>query len=124
MLGVLETTMVATGADSASVETVRRAKAGKVFDEKVKLAAEAVPPHLKPGGVNPFADLYELYSIGLHALSDEDCCEIVDAIDQAMKYVYTELKGQAEGAAQYKAAAAKIQNTINRLRATPYASDG
>jgi len=117
MLGVLEAAMIETGADPTAIETVRRAKAGKVFEERVKLAAEALPAHLKPGGMNPFADLYDLHSAGLHAMSDEECSAIVDAMDTAMKYVYTELKGHAEGAAQYKAAATTIQQTLAAVRA-------
>ncbi len=85
MLSVLEAAMAETGAAAEALETVRAARAGKVFDEKVKLAAEVIPAHLKPGGINPFADLYDLYSIGLHKLSDEECCDIVDAMDEAMK---------------------------------------
>ncbi len=117
MLGVLEAAMVETGVDPAAIETVQRARAGKVFDERVKLAAEAIPPNLKPGGMNPFADLYDLHSIGLHGLSDEECCDIVDAMDEAMKYVYTELKGRTEGAARYKEAATKIHQTVAKLSA-------
>jgi len=116
ILGVLEAAMVEADANADAIETVRRARAGKVFDEKVKLAAEAIPPNLKPGGMNPFTDLYDLYSIGLHGLSDEECCEIVDAMDEAMKYIYTELKNRTEGAARYKDAAMKIHQTVAKLR--------
>jgi hypothetical protein len=112
MLGVLEAAMVETGADPAAIEKVRQARGGKVFDERVKRAAEAIPPHLKPGGMNPFADLYDHYSIGLHGLSDEECCDIVDAMDEAMKYVYTELKSHTEGAVRYKEAVTKIQQKL------------
>jgi hypothetical protein len=50
-------------------------------------------------------------------LSDEECCDIVDAVDQAMKYVHTELKKRTENAAQYKAAATKIQQKLAGQRA-------
>ena len=117
MLGVLEAAMMEMGADSGAIETVRQARAGKVFDEKVKLAAEAIPAHLKPGGINPFSDLYDLHSIGLHGLSDQECCEIVDAMDEAMKYVYTELKSHTAGTAHYKEAAERIHKMVAELRA-------
>jgi hypothetical protein len=117
MLELLEAAMVETGAEPAAIETVRRARAGKVFDERVRLAAEVMPAHLKPGGMNPFADLYELQSGGLHEESDEECCEIVDAMDEAMKYVFTELKGRTESAAHYKQAATNIQKALAERRA-------
>jgi len=76
-----------------------------------------MPGHLKPGGMNPFALLYELQSFGLHERSDEECCDIADAMDEAMKYVFTELKSRTEGAAQYKQAATKIQKALAEQRA-------
>jgi hypothetical protein len=117
MLRILEAAMVETSADTEAIGKVQQARAGKVFEERVKLAAEAIPDHLKPGGANPFAHLYDLHSAGLHAMSDEECCEIVDEMDEAMKYVYTELKGRTEAAARYKDAAKKIQDTLAKARA-------
>ncbi len=38
-------------------------------------------------------------------------------MDEAMKYVYTELKSRTEGAVRYKEAATKIHQTIGKLRA-------
>jgi len=113
---VLEAAMVETGADPAAVEAVRRARAGKVFDERVRLAAEVMPGHLKPGGMNPFALLYELQSIGLHERSDEECCDIVDAMDRSLKFVYTQLKTHTEDAKAYEAAAKNINATVAKLK--------
>ncbi len=68
MLDLLEKAPVETKADSAAVDRLRKAKDGTRFEDKVHIAAEVMPPHLRPGGVNPFGDLYELLSIGLHGL--------------------------------------------------------
>jgi len=116
MLGVLEAAMVETRADTAAIAKVQEARAGTIFEVKAKLAADAIPEPLKPGGWNPFGDLHKLYSIGVHDLSDEDCCEIVDGIDNAMKYVYTELKSRTQAAADYRDAAATIQQKLAELR--------
>ena len=49
-------------------------------------------------------------------LSDAECCDIVDGMDAATRYAYTELKARTEGAATYKAAAANIQATLAKHR--------
>jgi hypothetical protein len=116
MLGVLETAMVATESASAAIEHLRKARAGREFEDKVKLAAEVIPDHLKPGGVNPFADLHGLLSIGLHGLTDEECCDIVDLMDEPLKYVYTTLKAHTQGASQYRDAAQKINQAVGHFR--------
>ena len=35
-------------------------------------------------------------SEGLHALSDEECCVIVDKMDTALEFIYTKLKAHAD----------------------------
>jgi hypothetical protein len=34
----------------------------------------------------------ELLSVGLHGLTDDDCCDIVDAMDGSLKFIYTRLR--------------------------------
>jgi len=116
MLGLLEETMQATKAASAAIEALQRAKGGKRFEDKVKIAAEVMPTHLRPGGANPFGDLYELLSIGLHDLTDEQCCDIVDAMDKSLKFIYTQLKIHAEDARAYEQAVKSIHETVTKLK--------
>jgi len=82
----------------------------------VKIAAEVMPTHLRPGGANPFGDLYELLSIGLHDLTDEQCCDIVDAMDKSLKFIYTQLKIHAEDARAYEQAVKSIHETVTKLK--------
>lgn len=116
MLKVLEEAMVATDTDPAAIERLRTAREGREFEDKVKLAAEVIPEHLKPGGTNPFADLHGLLSIGLHGLTDEECCDIVTLMDEPLKYVYTTLKAHTEGASRYRDAANKINQAVGKFR--------
>lgn len=116
MLKVLEEAMVATDTDPAAIERLRTARGGREFEDKVKLAAEVIPEHLKPGGKNPFADLHGLLSIGLHGLSDEDCCDIVTLMDEPLKYVYTTLRAHTESASRYRDAANKINQAVGKFR--------
>lgn len=116
MLALLEDAMKATNADAAAIETLQKARGGKRFEEKVKIAAEVMPAHLRPGGINPFGDLYELVSIGLHDLTDEECCDIVDAMDRSLKFIYTQLKTHAEDAKAYEQAVKKIHGSVAELK--------
>jgi hypothetical protein len=115
MLDLLEDTMKSTGADPGAIQAVQDAKKSKRFEDKVKIAADVMPAHLRPGGVNPFGDLYQLVSIGLHDLTDEECCDIVDAMDESLKFIYTQLKTHAEDAKAYKGAVAKITAAIGKF---------
>lgn len=92
---------------------------GKGFGSrtKVKIAGEVIPSHLKPGGVNPFGDLYELLSIGLHDLSDDECCDIVDAMDGSLRFICTRLKAHAAEAKSYEVAAKDINAKLAKLKA-------
>jgi hypothetical protein len=116
MLGLLEEAMEAAKADHAAIEALRKAKDGRRFEDKVKIAAEVMPAHLKPGGINPFGDLYELLSIGLHDRCDEECCDIVDAMDKSLKFIYTQLKTHAEDTKAYERATKSIQEILARSK--------
>ena len=117
MLDLLQGSMEETQSDPAAVEKLKRAREGTRFEDKVKIAGEVIPFHLRPGGVNPFGDLYELLSIGLHDLSDEECCDIVDAMDGSLKFIYTRLKTHAGEAKAYEAAAREINAKVTKLKA-------
>jgi hypothetical protein len=116
MLDLLEEALVAAG-EAEALKKLKATRAGIHFDQKVKLAADILPTHLRPGGINPFGDLYELLSIGLHGLSDEECCDAVDAMDEALKFIYTRLKTHAEEAKGYVAAVRKISDKVAALKA-------
>ena len=49
--------------------------------------------------VNPFGDLYKLLSIGLHHRTDDECGEIVGAMDDSLKFIYTQLTTHMEASA-------------------------
>jgi hypothetical protein len=67
--------------------------------------------------VNPFGDLYEVLSIGLHGLSDEDCCDIVDRMDESLKFIYTRLKTEADENKAYREAAKGLSAKLSALKA-------
>src|SRR5881397_1533690 len=68
MLDLVVGALEETQSDPTLIEKLKAAKEGKRYDDKVKLVAELLPQHLRPGGVNPFALLHELLSKGIHNL--------------------------------------------------------
>jgi hypothetical protein len=92
MLDALADALRELGVDPTALKKVEQAKQAQPFDEKVRLAAEVFPEHLRPGGQNPFGLLHTLLSRGLHTLSDDECLEIVDDMKDILEYVFKELK--------------------------------
>ena len=111
MLRLLVEAMREHGADPAQIEKVETAKAGRIFEDKVKIAAKVLPPALRPGGANPFGLLFDLYSRGLHDLTDEECVNIADQMREALAIIYKTLKTHIEDQRAFKEAVAKLQQS-------------
>ncbi len=115
MLDLLEEAMEATGAAPEMIEALKKAKGGSRFEDKVKIAGEVLPTNLRPKNVNPFGDLYKLLSIGLHDRTDEECCEIVDAMDDSLKFIYTQLKTHMANAKAYEGSVQKVNAILSKV---------
>lgn len=89
--------------DTEALEAVRQARETRIADEKLRLVAAVVPATLRPGGVNPLSKLYQDYSRGLHALSDEEWLEIATELRDALEYVFGNLRDRLEQAKAYRA---------------------
>jgi hypothetical protein len=76
------------------------------YDEKLKLAAMALPASLTPGGANPLGELYGLVSEGLHDLSEEKCVAVADETRSVFEYTFTRLRAETEGRKDF---VAKVQ---------------
>jgi hypothetical protein len=116
MLALLEQHMVAAGSPEPDIEALRAVKKSTQFEEKVSEAAKVIPEHFRPGGVNPFADLYKLVSIGLHNKTDEECCAIVDGMDGAFKFIYTRWKAYVDETKAYKEAAKATRAVVDKMQ--------
>lgn len=116
MLNLLEEAMQATGADPEALAALQRAKDGTQFEDKVRIAAEVLPANLRPNNINPFGDLYKLLSIGLHDRNDEECCEIVDAMDESLKFIYTQLKTHMEANKGYEGSTQKVSDLLAKMK--------
>jgi hypothetical protein len=85
------------GISPADVDKIRAAKDEKIpYDQRLRLASEAIPNSLKPDGANPMAALYELLSVGLHARKDKECLAIADEIRDVFEYVFSRLRAEIE----------------------------
>ena len=97
LIEVVATQAASYGVDSAEVAQIRATKEQKItYDQRLRLASEAIPSILKPDGANPLAALYELLSEGLHAKPDQECLEIADEIRDVFEYVFARLRVEIE----------------------------
>jgi hypothetical protein len=88
--------------DHAALAAVKSARKTRIADEKLKLISGVIPLSLRPGGVNPFARLYDDYSRGIHTLSDEDCLSIATDLREAFDYVFGNVRDQLEQAKAFR----------------------
>lgn len=101
LLGLVEEAATAEG-DQKALSVVKEAQKSKVADEKLRLIREVIPASLRPGGVNPFAKLYDDYSRGIHSLSDEECLTIATELRDTLEYVFGNIRDRLEQAKAYR----------------------
>jgi hypothetical protein len=82
--------------DPKEIADLLNAKKEIRYEDKMKVAAELIPEAVKPGGVNPLAQIYKLTSVGLHGKTDDDCIAIFDDLKDDFEYVFRNLHLQAE----------------------------
>jgi hypothetical protein len=114
LLELLAAAMEAAGDPAQDVAAVRELiEAKRPFEEKMRRAAELIPAHLRPTGSNPFQTLFDIVSGGLHGDTDEECCDLVDALAGSMVVLVAKLNQHVEERKAYEEAAKKVE----RLRA-------
>lgn len=85
------------GTDEKVLVALRGAKEQRTtFDQKLKVAAEAIPDSLKPDGANALGVLYELLSDGVHGKNEEECVRIAQEIREVFEYVFVNLKAEVD----------------------------
>jgi hypothetical protein len=95
--------VAATDRNTEAERAIRTAKERGRTEERLKLAAEALPESLRPGGANPLAVLYNHYSRGIHGLTDEECLEVARELHFALVYIFKNWRLQMQDAAKFKA---------------------
>jgi hypothetical protein len=90
--------------DTSALEAVAQARASHQASDRLKLVASVIPAHLKPGGKNPLAALYEVYSEGVHQLSDEESSGVALTMHASIEYLIPGLAEQLKAAHVYQTA--------------------
>jgi hypothetical protein len=80
------------GVPSTDVEKIRAAKNEKAYEDKLKIAARAIPEVLKPDGANPFQAMYDILSVGIHTQSEDECLQIADDTREIFDYLFDRLR--------------------------------
>ena len=83
------------------VSGIEEIKASKRFDNKAEFAGKILPPHLKPGGHNPFDILHDLFSEGVHSMTEEDCIDQFDKTKEAFEFLFKNMTLSKEEATAY-----------------------
>jgi hypothetical protein len=110
LLGMLADAMEASGDEQQAVTDVRNlVEARRPFEEKMELAAKMIPQHLRPGGANPLQTIFEIVSGGIHADTDEACCDLVDTLAEGMALLFANLNTHIEQRKSFREAAKKIE---------------
>lgn len=83
------------------IQQIDEIKKSRVFDDKVKFAANLLPSHLRPDGHNPIDDLHDLTSEGLHRRSDDECLDIFDQSRHSFEYLFSRLEIEKTSAQEF-----------------------
>lgn len=89
--------------DEETVQRVEEAARGRNTEDKLRLAAEALPASLRPGGSNPLSVLFKRYSRGIHQLSDEECIVVAQQLQFALEYMFRNWQQQLDAARRFGA---------------------
>jgi hypothetical protein len=89
------------GADEETLKKIESVKASHRVEDKIEMASQALPKHLKPGGHDPFDKLYSVLSAGLHGESDDECLTISGDAKFRIEYLFKNLTENNEEARRY-----------------------
>jgi hypothetical protein len=82
----------------AEIEAVKKSHR---VEDRIKIASEVIPAHLKPGGHNPLDKLYAPLSAGLHGEPDADCLKVFSEARFVLEYLFKNLIQSNEEARRY-----------------------
>ena len=85
-----------SGAGKEELEAIQNAIAAKDFTAKTEFAADISPASLIVDGHNPFKEIHERLSVGLHALDEETANRYAVDIKEALEYIIKTLRRTQE----------------------------
>jgi hypothetical protein len=96
LIDVVSDAAAAYGVPEKEVASIRAAKSEKVFEDKLKIASQALPEVLKPDGANPLQALHTILSIGIHTQTEAECLEMAGEIEDIFEYLFVRLRTEIE----------------------------
>ncbi|WP_121490778.1 hypothetical protein [Cupriavidus plantarum] len=91
LLDLVQAEATATGADSDALAAIGALRKESPMSDKIEIANRALPPHLKPDGLNPLGRIYGVLSDGVHTLSDAECLAKANILANCMTFLLGEL---------------------------------
>lgn len=99
-------TMMASKAEeegeTEAAEKIRAALSERSMEDQLSIAAKALPASLRPGGVNPLATMYDLYSENIHQKSDDEAVLLASRMYRSLEYVFLHWQRAMDQAAEYR----------------------
>jgi hypothetical protein len=86
---------------SEHVERIEAVKKSHRVEDKIVVASEVLPAHLKPGGHNPLDKLYAPLSAGLHGESDDQCLTTFAEARFVLEFLFKNLTESNEEIRKY-----------------------
>lgn len=91
-----------TGGSEEILKAISELRKESPMSDKIKIANNAVPTHLRPDGLNPLGRLYQVLSEGVHTLSDEQCLDKARTLQECVKFLASELASRSEHREKFK----------------------
>jgi hypothetical protein len=102
LLELLQEDAAESGADSATVMALAELRNDSPMKDKIRVANLALPPYLKPDGLNPLGKLYKELSEGIHSLTDLECLERAKTLSACLEFLVGELASRKEHMSRFK----------------------
>ena len=90
------------GDSNENIEEYQKIKDGKSFTDKTKLAYEITPESLIIDGVNPFKELHDLLSQGIHSKTEDECIKIALKTKEIIEFIVVELNRAKNNREKFK----------------------
>jgi hypothetical protein len=105
------------GASKDVVARIEEAKSGQRAEDRLEIAKTLLPDRLKPGGYNPFSDIYDVTSDAIHRKSEEECIDAFDKARSAFEYLFVQLQHEKTTRDQYVASLKLLEEKSRQIRA-------
>lgn len=109
LLQLLHDTKAEAGANAEELKTIQDAITAKDFTTKTRFAAEITPKELLVDGHNPFQEIHERLSIGLHTLDEDTANRYAQEIRVALEYIVRTLRRNQEARKAYASSVKEIR---------------